>query len=206
MSSPIIVVDYGMGNLNSIKKRLSRINANVLITSDAKDIEFADKIILPGVGHFKKAMENIRNLDLLSVLNEAVMVKFRPILGICLGMQLMANWSEEGDAKGLGWIDANVVRFSVIDHLKYKIPHMGWNQIIKMKNSLLMKNVPDLAEMYFAHSYHLDSNDSTDVLNETEYEYRFPSAIEKNNIFGVQYHPEKSHDAGEMLLKNFISL
>jgi imidazole glycerol-phosphate synthase subunit HisH len=206
MQSQIMVVDYGMGNLNSVKRKLYRLNVNAIITSSPSDIEMADKIILPGVGHFKKAMENLNKLNLLDVLNETVIVKRKPILGICLGMQLMANRSEEGDADGLGWIDANVVRFSIKDHVNFKIPHMGWNQIIKMRDSLLMNNIPELSEFYFVHSYHLAIFKHSDIINETEYEYRFPSAIEKDNIFGVQYHPEKSHDVGEMLLKNFISL
>jgi imidazole glycerol-phosphate synthase subunit HisH len=206
MQSQIIVVDYGMGNLNSVKRKLNRLNVNAIITSSPSDIERANKIILPGVGHFKKAMENLEKLELIDILNKSVIKRKIPILGICLGMQLMANKSEEGDVMGLGWIDANVVRFSVKDPVKYKIPHMGWNQIVKLKGSLLMKNIPDFSEFYFVHSYHMEIVNQIDILNETEYDYLFPSAIEKNNIFGVQYHPEKSHDVGEILLKNFIDL
>ena len=151
-------------------------------------------------------MENIRKLLLLETLNEAVIVKKKPILGICLGMQLMAKHSEEGNVEGLGWFDADVVRFQVQNTLKFKVPHTGWNQIIRTKDSMLMKDVPDLAEFYFVHSFHYKANDINDILNETDYEYRFTSAVEKNNIFGVQYHPEKSHDVGEQLLKNFIEI
>ncbi|OFY18583.1 MAG: imidazole glycerol phosphate synthase, glutamine amidotransferase subunit [Bacteroidetes bacterium GWF2_33_38] len=206
MPNNIIIVDYGMGNLHSVKKKLLRLNVNPIISSNPNEIESADKIILPGVGHFQKAMENLQKLNLIDALNEIVLIKQKPILGICLGMQLMANKSEEGNANGLGWIDAEVVKFIVKDTLKYKIPHTGWNQIIKTKDSLLMKNISDLSEFYFVHSYHFLVNNNEDILNETEYEYKFISAIEKNNIFGVQYHPEKSHDDGERLLKNFIEL
>lgn len=215
MPCQIIIVDYGMGNLNSVKKKLSRIKVDAIISSNPKDITNADKIILPGVGHFQNAMENLKKLNLVDILNEMVLVKQKPILGICLGMQLMANKSEEGNAagpcpgiigKGFGWIDADVIKFKVKDKLRFKIPHVGWNQIIKAKESYLMKDIPEFSEFYFVHSYHFKSNNLSDILNETEYEYKFPSAIERNNIWGVQYHPEKSHDAGELLLNNFISI
>lgn len=206
MSAKIVIVDYGMGNLNSVKRAIDRMKFDSAISSDSKDIERAQKIILPGVGHFGKAMSNLKELGLLDALNEAVLVKHKPILGICLGMQLLANKSEEGSSEGLGWIDAEVVKFSVSDKLKYKIPHMGWNQINIKKNSLLMRDVPDLSEFYFVHSYHVKPANERDVLNETSYDENFYSAVEKDNIFGVQYHPEKSHDAGAQLLKNFIDL
>jgi glutamine amidotransferase len=139
-------------------------------------------------------------------LHEAVLVKQKPILGICLGMELMAKESEEGGAEGLGWLDAEIIKFNISDKMKYKIPYIGWNQIYIKKNSLLMNNISDLSEFYFVHSYHLKINDQSDILNETRYDYFYPSAIEKGNIFGVQYHPEKSHEAGAQLLKNFIGL
>ncbi len=195
-----------MGNLSSVKRKLSRIKVDALITSNPHDVLTADKIILPGVGHFQMAMENIMRLNLLDVLNEAVLIKHKPILGICLGMQLMANKSEEGNVPGLGWIDGDVVRFKVSNTQTYKIPHMGWNQIEIAKESPLMIDIPAFSEFYFVHSYHFKTNHTEDILNETDYDYKFVSAIEKNNIFGVQYHPEKSHDVGETLLKNFCIL
>jgi glutamine amidotransferase len=170
------------------------------------DISKSDKIILPGVGHFHKAVENLKKMHLWEALNQAVIINETPILGICLGMQLMAKHSEEGDIDGFGWFDAEVVKFQVKDSLTYKIPHTGWNQIIKVKGSHLMNDIPDLSEFYFVHAYHFRCNDPADILNKTEYEYKFTSAVEKENIFGVQYHPEKSHDIGEQLLKNFINL
>lgn len=206
MLNKIVIVDYGMGNLNSIKKKLTRLKINPIVSSDSKEIQSADKIILPGVGHFAKAMSRLKDLNLIDVLNEEVLIKTKPILGICLGMQLMAKKSEEGNASGLGWIEADVVKFKVTDTLTYKVPHTGWNQIVILKDSLLMKNIPDQSEFYFVHSYHLKSGNRNDILNETEFEYKFTSAIEKDNIFGVQYHPEKSHDVGESLLKNFINI
>jgi len=202
----ITIVDYGMGNLNSVKRKLARIGIDALVSNLPSDISKADKLILPGVGHFQKAVENLKELRLWEALNEAVLIKKVPILGICLGMQLMAKHSEEGDCDGFGWFDAEVVRFKVEDFLTHKIPHTGWNQIKKAKESLLMNDVPDLSEYYFVHSYHIKCNNQSDILNETEYEYKFTSAIEKEKIFGVQYHPEKSHDAGDLLFRNFINL
>ena len=206
MKQTLIIVDYRMGNLNSVKKKLDRLKTTASITSNPRDIVKADKIILVGVGHFAKAMKNIRELALLDALNEVAIIKKKPVLGICLGMQLMAKDSEEGKTEGLGWLDANVRKMQVDDTLKFKIPHTGWNKITQSKKSHLMKGIPESSEFYFVHSYYLKSNETSNILNETEYCFKFTSAIEKDNIFGVQYHPEKSHDVGEVLLKNFISL
>ena len=206
MSNKVLVLDYGMGNIFSVTKKLNRLKIDSVVSSSQDEILSADKIILPGVGHFGKAMENLKKLNLIDVLNHEVLIKKKPILGICLGMQLMANKSEEGNVEGLGWIDADVVRFRINDKLKYKVPHTGWNQISISKESKLMHNIPNFSEFYFVHSYHFKTNNPVDILNETGYENRFVSAIEKENIYGVQYHPEKSHDIGELLLKNFVSL
>jgi glutamine amidotransferase len=206
MSSKIVIVDCGMGNLFSVKKKFKSLDEGVIVSSLPEDLNNADKIVLPGVGHFGMAIDNLKKLGLLDALNENVLVKKKPILGICLGMQLMAKSSEEGNVSGLGWLDAEVVRFKVSDKLKYKIPHIGWNQVQNQKDSLLTKGIPNDSEFYFIHSYHFKCNSTSDILHLTEYEYSFPSAIEKDNIFGVQYHPEKSHDIGITMLNNFIAL
>ena len=206
MTLRVTIVDYGTGNLNSVKRSLDLLGVSSIVSSDPSDISRAEKIILPGVGHFGKAMSNLRRLNLLDPLNQAVLVDRKPILGICLGMELMAEKSEEGNANGLGWFQADIIQFNVSDKRRYKVPHMGWNKIFIKKNSLLMRNVPEFSEFYFVHSFHLKIRNQSDILNETEYEVKFPSAIEKGNIFGVQYHPEKSHDAGLQLLKNFIEM
>jgi len=206
MNNNISIINYGMGNLHSVKRKIDKLKVNSVITSDPKKIIESDKIILLGVGHFKRAMKNLSKFDLIDPLNEVALIKKIPVLGICLGMQLMAKKSEEGHVEGLGWLDANVRKMQVDDTLKFKIPHTGWNEITQSKKSHLMKGIPESSEFYFVHSYYLEPNEVSNILNETEYCFKFTSAIEKDNIFGVQYHPEKSHDVGEILLKNFISL
>ena len=204
----IHIVDYGMGNIFSVQKKLLQENINVTISSEPKDIFEADKIILLGVGHFNKAMDNLIDLNLIEPLNDFALIQKKPVLGICLGMQLMAISSEEGNNRnrGLGWVDASVKKFQTDDFKKFKIPHMGWNNINPLKNSALMKNISSQDEFYFVHSFFMEPNDPDLVLNETIYIDKFCSGIEKENIFGVQYHPEKSHDAGQTLLKNFIAI
>jgi glutamine amidotransferase len=202
----IIIVDYGMGNLSSVQRKFSKMGIETTITNDIKQIRKADKLILPGVGHFKKAVENLKSLGLWDVLNESVLIKKIPVMGICLGMQLMAKRSEEGYTDGLGWLNADIVRFQVADALKHKVPHIGWNTIQQAKSSILLNNVSPDAEYYFVHSYHAKANNPSEVLSYSNYEYEFVSAMEKDNIFGFQFHPEKSHSIGEQLLLNFSRL
>jgi imidazole glycerol-phosphate synthase subunit HisH len=202
----VTIIDYGMGNINSIKKRLVKLGINPNISADENEIKKADKIILPGIGHFSQAMQRLNDLNLVEILNEEVLVKRKPIIGICLGMQLMAKFSEEGNVKGLGWFDADIVKFKIEDKFKYKVPHVGWNQIQIKKPSVIMNGIDDLSEFYFVHSYFCKCNNEADVLNNTDHESIFASAIEKENIFGVQYHPEKSHSVGEKLIKNFCAI
>jgi glutamine amidotransferase len=202
----LLILDYGTGNLNSIKRTLHRIGKAATIGSTAAEINAAKKIILPGVGHFGRAMSRLESVGLIDALNESVLGQKKPVLGICLGMELMAKSGEEGDARGLGWIDAEAVRFDLPDPKKYKVPHVGWNQAKLRKASVLMNGVDDGAEFYFAHSYYLDVHSRKDVLGETDYGITFSSAIERGNIYGVQFHPEKSHDAGARLLRNFVEM
>jgi len=204
----IHIVDYGMGNIFSVQKKLLQENIDVSVSSEPKDILNADKVILLGVGHFNKAMDNLNHLSLIEPLNDFALVRKKPILGICLGMQLMAMTSEEGIGrqKGLGWIDASVKKFQTPNSKQFKIPHMGWNNVSLVKDSDLMQNISSKDEFYFVHSFFLQPNEKEIILNETNYIDNFCSGIEKENIFGVQYHPEKSHDAGQTLLRNFISI
>ena len=202
----VVIIDYGMGNLYSVKRKFSKIGVDATISSNPDQVMAAQKIVLPGVGHFKKAVKNLKSSGLWDALNSAVLVHNVPVLGICLGMQLMAKHSEEGDTDGFGWFNANVIRFKVNDRLRYKIPHMGWNTVKALKAIPLFHDLPENSEFYFVHAYHCQSNDFSEVLTYTNYEYDFCSALEKENIFGLQYHPEKSHETGEQLLLNFIRL
>jgi len=208
MPQHIKIVDFGMGNLHSVVRKFDRIGgrATASLTSDPADIVRADKLVLPGVGHFGRAMENLRSLQMIDALNEAALVRKIPILGICLGMQLMTRRSEEGGVAGFGWIDADVVRLRVKDTLRYKVPHVGWCRVAIRRESALLKEIPDGAEFYFVHSYTLRVNEADVVLCESDYARSFPSAIEDGNLFGVQFHPEKSHRLGDRLLENFVEL
>jgi len=206
LSNKVVIVDYRTGNINSVRRALGRIGADQVVSSSSDDIGSADKIIFPGVGHFGAAMGRLHDRGLIGALTHAVLVDKKPVLGICLGMELMAVRSEEGSVEGLGWIDAEAVRFRLPEHTQYKIPQMGWNEVSVKKESRLMDGIEAGSEFYFAHAYHLSLIDPAVVLSETEYETSFVSAIEKENIFGVQFHPEKSHDAGMRLLKNFVEM
>ena len=205
-TSRVAIVDYGMGNLHSVKRKLDRIGVHAKLTSEPGEVLRADKLLLPGVGHFGQAMEHLGTLGLVPALHEAVVVRKTPVLGICLGMQLFARRSEEGDVEGLGWIDADVVRFDVDDTRRFKVPHMGWNGVRIARSSPLLEGVTEQTEFYFVHAYHMVCRDTGDVLCDTDYGYPFTSVVQRENLYGVQFHPEKSHDAGEFLLRNFLYL
>jgi glutamine amidotransferase len=206
MPDKVIIIDYGMGNLRSVQKKFKRIDADVEISSDLNKISEADKLILPGVGHFESGVKNLKERKIWDILNKKVMIEKVPILGICLGMQLMGGKSEEGNETGLQWFDAEIKRFNVIDKLKFKVPHTGWNKVVQKKESPLFLDISKDAQFYFVHAYHFNCFNPTDILTTSFYEYEFASSIQKDNIFGVQYHPEKSHDWGEKLLKNFLNI
>jgi glutamine amidotransferase len=204
----IVIVNYGMGNLRSIHYKLSRFNQDVILSSNISDIEKANKLILPGVGQFSAGMKNIMNMQLQDILNKKIMIDKIPILGICLGMELFSKHSEEGDVDGLGWVQTETIRFNPSRMEKInKIPHMGWNNIIIKKENPLIKNISSDARFYFVHSYHLDYEKIPElVIALTFHGYYFPSIIQQDNIYGVQFHPEKSHFHGMNILKNFMEL
>ena len=200
------VVNYGMGNLHSILRKLKTVGANFKLVETPQELSSVDKIILPGVGHFGQAMENLKSKNLLVTLNKAVLEEKKPILGICLGMQLMTESSEEGNVKGLGWIEGTVTNFNISDKLRFKVPHTGWNEVKVQKPSKLFEGIKSGSEFYFVHSFYFQSTKKENNINSTSYESEFISAFEKDNIYGVQYHPEKSFEAGTQIFKNFIAL
>lgn len=200
----ITIVDYKTGNLGSIQNILTRIGEDSVVTSDKDVISRATKIILPGVGAFDTGMRNLMELDMVEILNKKALEEKIPVLGICLGMQLLSKGSEEGELPGLGWIDAETIQFRFKNSIEYKIPHMGWNFLRQHKPSKLLEGMYPDPRFYFVHSYYLKANDADDVLTSTEYEIEFTSAVERGNVLGAQFHPEKSHKFGMKLLKNFI--
>lgn len=203
----IIIIDYKIGNVGSIFNMINRMGTEIKISSALDEIAKADKLILPGIGAFDNGMKNLQNMDLLPILNRRVLNDKVPILGICLGMQLMTKRSQEGKMSGIGWIDAETVRFNFDkDSNSRKIPHMGWNSIRLNKNNFLFEGMHKNSRFYFAHSYHALCNNEKDILAKTYYGYEFVSAFNSDNIFGVQFHPEKSHRFGKKILENFSKL
>jgi len=201
----IVIIDYqSAGNPNSIRNMLKHIGLDSTISSAADDIEKADKLILPGIGAFDSGMKNLRDSGLIPLLNHKVMVEKASILGICLGMQLFTRKSEEGSTPGLGWIDAETVRFNFGETAdrKYRTPHMGWNSITLKQDNPLYKNMVD-PRFYFAHSYHVSGINSDNIVATSTYGYEFVASYIRDNIIGVQFHPKKSHKFGMVLLKNF---
>jgi glutamine amidotransferase len=204
MQNNIVIIDYGMGNIRSVMNKIHRSGHEAIVSFEHDIIKNADKIILPGVGHFSNGMKRLQERNIIDILNEKVLNDKVPVLGICLGMQLLTGFSEEGNTTGIGWLDAETVKFDLND-IKHKVPHMGWNSIVQKKESPLLKDIPDNRYYYFVHSYHVKCNNSDDVLTTSFYGYEFVSSVQKDNIFGTQFHPEKSHEWGEKLLNNFLN-
>jgi len=201
----IAIIDYGLGNLGSIKNMLRKIGINAEITRDINTIKSATKLILPGVGSFDNGMQNLTDLGLIETLNQKVQIDKVPMLGICLGMQLMTKSSEEGKLPGLGWVDAETLKFKFeTGEKKLPVPNMGWEYVKAEKESPLLKDLPAEPRYYFVHSYFVKANNPSDTLLTTKYSHDFVSGFEKENIIGVQFHPEKSHKYGMKMLKNFI--
>ncbi|MCC1484623.1 imidazole glycerol phosphate synthase subunit HisH [Winogradskyella immobilis] len=191
----LVIIDYGAGNIKSIQFAFKRLGIDAVLSSDAEEIKTADKVIFPGVGEASSAMHKLRE----SGLDEIIPQLKQPVLGICLGMQLMCNKTEEGNTKGLGVFDADVKRFSNA----VKVPQMGWNTIANLKSDLF-KGIKENAYMYLVHSYYAE-NTKTSIAT-TAYELEYTSAIQNNNFYGVQFHPEKSGEIGAQVLNNFLSL
>lgn len=203
----IVIVNYGAGNIKSIQNMLKKIGVQSKMSSDSSEILEADKLIIPGVGHFDYGMQQMKTSGLIETLNTKVLEEKTPVLGICLGAQLLGKGSEEGNEPGLGWLNMDVVKFDVskIDS-QFKVPHMGWNEVNYVKPSALTKDLEGTQRYYFVHTYHMVTKDKNDTLGESHYGYDFVAAVESDNIFGVQFHPEKSHKFGMKLLTNFAKI
>lgn len=199
----ITIIDIGMGNIGSIKSMFDYLRVETTLSKDPDVIRNSTKLVLPGVGAFDNAMISLKTTGLVQVLNDKVMIEKVPILGICLGMQLLTKRSEEGVLPGLGWLDAETVRFPKNNGLR--VPHMGWNTVKIEKESPLFEG-DDEKRFYFVHSYYVRCNDPHDILTTTYYGLDFCSSVNHENIYGVQYHPEKSHRFGMRQLKKFAEL
>lgn len=198
----VVVVDYGVGNLGSIANMLKKVGAKATVSSDPQVVAAADKLLLPGVGHFDHGMRCLRASGLVDILNTKVLEEKVPVLGVCLGAQMLGRRSEEGSEAGLGWLAMDVVRFPQQSGLR--IPHMGWRVVEPVTRSPLFADAEGEQRFYFVHSYYMRCDDPADVLCEVEYGVRFAAAVSRGNIHGVQFHPEKSHRFGAALLRNFL--
>ncbi len=202
----IIIIDYGMGNLGSIINIFKKIGVTAVASSSPDEIARASKLILPGVGAFDTGMKNLGESGLLDLLHEKVIEQKTPVLGVCLGMQLLGQSSEEGSLSGLGWIAAKTVKFRLDPSSQFKIPHMGWAYVTSTRPNRLFSDMPYKARFYFVHSYHFVCDDLSDVIATADHGITFCAAINRGNIWGAQFHPEKSHKFGMLLCKNFAEL
>lgn len=201
----ITIVDYGLGNLGSIANMLKKVGAASEITDDLEKIFKAEKIILPGVGAFDKAMEKLTDTELRKILDDKAQKEKVPFLGICLGMQLLGGGSDEGKLPGLNWIPAYTYKFSFADN-KLKVPHMSWNDVRIVKQNELFRGFDGAANFYFSHSYFVLAEHMDNIIAVTDYGVKFHSVIQKENIFGAQFHAEKSHKHGMKFFENFANL
>lgn len=202
----ITIIDYKMGNLGSIFNMFKKVRAKAIITSDKRNIEKAEKIILPGIGAFDNAISLINELNFRDVLNYKALEERIPILGICLGMQLLTSGSQEGNLPGFGWIPAKTIKFNFNAQKNLHIPHMGWNTVTISNESALLRNISPKPRFYFVHSYYVKVENERNSILKTDYGINFDSAVQKDNIFGVQFHPEKSHKYGMKIFENFANL
>jgi len=201
----VTIIDYGMGNIASIENMLYYLGVKSTISSDPYIINNAKRIILPGVGSFNSAIDKINKIDgLKEVLNQKAIIQKVPILGICLGMQLLTNSSEEGNSKGFGWISGKTKKFNAINNLK--VPHMGWNTVSFNKKDKILEGLAPNQKYYFVHSYYVEVTNENNSLMKSNYGIDFDSGISDKNIYGFQFHPEKSHKYGMSILKNFSKL
>jgi imidazole glycerol-phosphate synthase subunit HisH len=202
----IVIIDYNMGNFAAIKNMLLKLGYDSVVTSNPSVLNQASKIILPGVGSFDFGIENLHKLGLVEIIKKKILIDKTPILGVCLGMQLLTKSSEEGKSNGLGLIDAVTIKFKRDQNKDLKIPNMGWHQIDVKKSDSILKSNFDNQRFYFVHSFHVVCLNNDDILATSEHGGEFVAAFIHNNIYGCQFHPEKSHKYGQEVLKNFAEL
>lgn len=203
----ITVIDYGLGNVQAFANVFKRLDIPVNIAKSLDDLSETTKIILPGVGSFDRAMQQFNCCGMRKLIEQMVLEEGIPILGVCVGMQMLANSSEEGKLSGLGWVDGYVKRFDRASMLQTKnLPHMGWNNVVAKAEGDLFKGINEENKFYFLHSFYFDCCNESNIIGVTDYGFNFTSAIKKKNIFGVQFHPEKSHHYGGQLLKNYSEI
>lgn len=203
----ITIIDYGLGNISAFENIFKKLNVPIKIARNSDDLESASKIILPGVGAFDHAMDLLDESGMRPTLNRKVLHEKVPVIGICVGMQILGTSSDEGSRLGLGWIDGHVLKFDVGKmKANTNLPHMGWNDVKPIQISPLFSDLEENAQFYFLHSYYFECKHRENVLALTDYDFEFASAIVAENIYGVQFHPEKSHSFGIQLLKNFSEL
>lgn len=203
----IAIVNYGSGNVRAIANIYERLGVSWTMATQPEHVERAERIVLPGVGAFDHAMGELERSGLRPALDHAVLASKKPVLGICVGMQMLAPASDEGVLRGLGWIDGAVRRFAPRSSpVVTCLPHMGWNSVVPVRRSELLAHIDVESGFYFLHSYYFETCDPSDTLAETEYGDVFACAVQRGNIFGVQFHPEKSHTSGIRLLENFARL
>jgi len=201
------IIDYGLGNVRAFANVYKTLRSPTIIVRGDGDFEKVTKVILPGVGAFDYAMQKLDQSGMRPLLNEVVMNRKIPVLGVCVGMQIMARCSDEGKLPGFGWIAGNVKKFDFPSPNKPQIiPHMGWNNIIPVKNNQLLDGLDSDARFYFLHSYYFECQDTEDIIAMTDYGGKFACAVNSGNIFGIQFHPEKSHQWGVQILKNFLEI
>jgi len=200
----LVIIDYGVGNLASIRNMFKKIGTEALVTNDSAKIRAAEKIVLPGVGAFDHCMTMFNASGLREIVTKKALEDRTPTIGICVGLQMLMHGSEEGKEPGLGWIKGQTIRFRQDRLGNLKIPHMGWTSVRSCKSSGLTEGFSEDTRFYFVHSYHVKLDDPQDELIAAEYGMEFTAGIEKDNILGVQFHPEKSHRFGMLLLNNFL--
>jgi len=203
----ITIIDYGLGNIRAFQNVYEKLSIPVIVARVPEEVEKASKIILPGVGSFDYAMSQLNKSGMRGVLEKRVLYDKIPVIGICVGMQMLADSSEEGKESGLGWVKGNVCKFDPnLIPFKSRLPHMGWNTVVPKENVSLFNGIENYARFYFLHSYYFECNEKSQIISKTDYGITYASAVNKENVFGIQFHPEKSHYNGIRLLNNFAKL